>query len=145
LKNYWPSAVTNLLDEQIAMIKNVLDASAVLAVLNGERGEKKVIPLLSESAVSSVNLTEVAAKLLETGMDEASARLAVSVLGIGEIIDFTKDLAWEAARLRPLTKQYGLSLGDRACLALAIKLKVSAVTADKEWSKLKLCRVIVIR
>ena len=127
------------------MIKNVLDASAVLAVLNGELGQRKVIPILAESAISSVNLTEVAAKLLEAGMDEAGARLAVSVLGIGEIVDFTKDLAWEAARLRPITKQYGLSLGDRACLALAIKLKVPAVTADKEWSKLKLCRVIVIR
>jgi ribonuclease VapC len=127
------------------MIKNVLDASAVLAVLNGERGEKKVVPLLTESAISTVNLTEVAAKLLETGMDEASAQLAVAVLGIGEIVEFTEDLAWEAARLRPLTKQYGLSLGDRACLALAIKLKVPAITADKEWSNLKLCRVIVIR
>lgn len=127
------------------MIKNVLDASAVLAVLNGERGEKKVVPLLAESAISTVNLTEVAAKLLEAGMDETSAQLAVAVLGIGEIVDFTTDSAWEAAVLRPLTKQYGLSLGDRACLALAVKLKVPAVTADKEWSKLKLCKVVLIR
>jgi len=127
------------------MIKNVLDASAVLAVLNGERGEKKVIPLLSESAISSVNLSEVAAKLLEAGMDEASAQIAISVLGIGEVAEFTEDLAWAAARLRPLTKQYGLSLGDRACLALAVKLSVPAVTADKEWSKLKLCKVMLIR
>jgi ribonuclease VapC len=127
------------------MIKNVLDASAVLAVLNGERGEKRVVSLLAESAVSTVNLTEIAAKLLEAGMDEKSAQLAVAVLGIGEIVDFTEDLAWEAARLRPLTRQYGLSLGDRACLALSIKLKVPAVTANKEWSKLKLCRVVVIR
>jgi len=127
------------------MIKYVLDASAVLAVLNGERGEKKVIPILAESALSTVNLTEVAAKLLDTGMDERDSRLAFSVLGIGEIVDFTVDLAWAAARLKPLTKQYGLSLGDRACLALALKLKVPAVTADKEWSKLKLCKVTVIR
>lgn len=127
------------------MIKNVLDASAVLAVLNGEPGQKKVIAVLAESAISSVNLTEVAAKLLEAGMDEAGARLAVSVLGVGEIVDFTEDLAWGAARLRPLTKQYGLSLGDRACLALAIKLKLPAITADKEWSKLKICQVNVIR
>lgn len=127
------------------MIKHILDASAVLAVLNGEPGQKKVIPLLTESAISSVNLTEVAAKLLEAGMDEGSARLAVSVLGIGEIVDFTEDVAWEAARLRPFTKQYGLSLGDRVCLALAIKLKVPTITADEEWSRLKLCRVIVIR
>lgn len=127
------------------MIKNVLDASAVLAVLNGERGQMKVIPLLSESAISAVNLSEVAAKLLEAGMDETSAQIAVSVLGIGVVADFTEDLAWDAARLRPLTKQYGLSLGDQACLALATKLGVPAVTADKEWSKLKLCKVVVIR
>jgi len=127
------------------MIKNVLDASAVLAVLNGEPGEKKVIPLLAESAISAVNLTEVGAKLLEAGMEEASAQIAVSVLGIGEIVDFTEDSAWEAALLRPLTKQYGLSLGDRACLALARKLNVPAVTADKEWSKFKLCQVTLIR
>ena len=127
------------------MIKNVLDASAVLAVLNGERGEKKVIPLLPESVIASVNLSEVAAKLLEAGMDETSAQIAVSVLGIGEVAPFTEDLAWNAARLRPLTKQYGLSLGDRACLALAAKLSVPAVTADKEWSGLKLCKVMLIR
>jgi PIN domain nuclease of toxin-antitoxin system len=117
----------------------------VLTVLAGERGEKKVVPLLAESAVSTVNLTEVAAKLLEAGMDEQNARLAVSVLGIGEIVDFTADLAWEAARLRPLGRQYGWSLGDRACLALAVKLGVPAVTADREWSKLKFCKVTVIR
>ncbi len=116
-----------------------------LAVLNGERGEKKVIPLLPESAIISVNLSEVVAKLLEAGMDETSAQIAVSVLGIGKVADFTEDLAWDAARLRPLTKQYGLSLGDRTCLALAIKLSVPAVTADKEWSKLKLCKVMLIR
>jgi PIN domain nuclease of toxin-antitoxin system len=127
------------------MIKNVLDASAVLAVLNGETGQKKVVSILAESAVSAVNLTEVAAKLLEAGMDETSAKLAISVLGIGEIKDFTEDLAWEAARLRPLTKQYGLSLGDRACISLAIKFKVPAVTADREWSKLKLCKIVLIR
>ncbi len=66
-------------------------------------------------------------------------------MGIGEVADFSEDLAWDAARLRPLTKQYGLSLGDRACLAVAVKLNVPAVTADKEWSKLKLCRVMIIR
>jgi ribonuclease VapC len=127
------------------MIKNVLDASAVLAVLNGEPGEEKVIPILAESAIGSVNLTEVGAKLLEAGMDEGSAQIAVSVLGIGEVIDFDERLAWEAARLRPLTKQFGLSLGDRACLALAIQLDVPAVTAEKQWSKQKLCRIVLIR
>lgn len=127
------------------MIKNVLDASAVLAVLNGEPGEKKVIPILAESAISAVNLTEVGTKLLEAGMDEESAQIAVSVLGIGEVTNFDEELAWETAKLRPLTKKLGLSLGDRVCLALAMKLKVPAVTADKEWAKIKLCKVVLIR
>ena len=92
-----------------------------------------------------MNLTEVGAKLLEAGMDEPGAQVAVSVLGIGMIMDFDESLAWETARLRPLTKQYGLSLGDRACLGLAIQLGVPAVTANKEWSKLNLCPLNVIR
>ena len=71
-----------------------------------------------------MNLREVAAILLYAGMDEKSARRTVAVLGIVEIIDFTQDFAWEAARLRPLTLQHGLSLGDRAFLSLAIRLNV---------------------
>lgn len=126
-------------------IKNVLDASAVLAVLNNEPGEEKVTPILSESVISTVNLAEVAAKLLEAGMSEASAQIAVSILGIAEIAEFDEKLAWEAARLRPLTKSIGLSFGDRACLALAIQKGLTAVTADKEWSKLTVGTVFIIR
>lgn len=122
-----------------------MDASAILAVLNSEPGEKIVVPLLAESAVSSINLAEVGAKLLDAGLDKATAEIAVSVLGIGEIIDFDEAQAWEVARLRPLTKQNGLSLGDRACLGLAIRMGVQAVTADKEWSKLNLCPILIIR
>lgn len=129
----------------MAAIKNVLDAAALLAVLNNEKGAETVIPLLAESAVSTVNLAEVGAKLIDAGMDEKAARTAVSILGIGETVDFDGNLAWEAARLRPLTKSLGLSLGDRACLALAVKLKVPAVTADRQWAKIKFCRVILIR
>lgn len=76
------------------MIKNVLDASAILAVLNSEPGEKIVVPLLAESAVSSINLAEVGAKLLDAGLDKATAEIAVSVLGIGEIVDFDEAQAW---------------------------------------------------
>ena len=81
---------------------------------------------MADPAINTINLAEVAAKLLEAGMNEAGARLAVSVLGIGEIVDFTGELAWETARLRTLTRQHGLSLGDRACFALAIKAEGSA-------------------
>lgn len=129
----------------MAVIKNVLDASALLAVLNNESGAGKVIPLLAESAISTINLAEVGAKLSDAGMDRSAAEIAVSMLGIGAVIDFDNELAWETANLRPLTKSLGLSLGDRACLALSIKLNVPAVTADRDWAKIKSCQTILIR
>lgn len=129
----------------MTIVKNVLDASALLAVLNNETGAAAVVPLLAESAVSTINLAEVGAKLIEAGMDESAAETAVSILGIGEVVDFDQNLARETARLRPLTKHLGLSLGDRACLALGIKLNVPAVTADKEWAKISFCRITLIR
>jgi PIN domain nuclease of toxin-antitoxin system len=127
------------------MTKNILDASAVLAVLNGEPGAAVVLPLLAESALTAVNLAEVVTKLLEAGMTETAAMAAVRGLGIAEIVPFNDVLAWEAARLRLPTKSLGLSLGDRACLALAVQRKLPAVTADKEWAKLTFCKVVVIR
>ena len=127
------------------MINNVLDASAVLAVLNAERGTAKVIPLLAESAISTVNLAEVSAKLLDAGMTESIAQAAISFLGIAEVVNFDESLSWEVAKLRPLTKSFGLSLGDRACIALAMKLGVRAVTADRVWANLRFCRVLLIR
>ncbi len=126
-------------------IKHVLDASAVLAVLNNETGANQVIPLLPEAVISSVNLAEVGSKLIENGMDKNTAEIAVSIIGIGKVIEFDEDLAWEAAALRPLTKHLGLSLGDRACLALSSQLKVPAITADKEWARITFCRIILIR
>ncbi len=129
----------------MAGVKNVLDAAALLAVLNNETGANVVIPLLAGSAVSTINLAETGAKLIDAGMDEKAAQTAISILGIGAIFDFDENLAWEVARLRPLTKSLGLSLGDRACLALAAKLKVPAVTADREWAKISFCKVILIR
>lgn len=129
----------------MAQIQYVLDASAVLAVLNSETGQQVVIPLLGDSAICAVNLAEVGTKLIEAGMDSQTAQIAVSVLGIGSIIDFDTDLSWETAQLRPLTKSRGLSLGDRCCLALGIKLNVPVVTADKEWAKLSVCQTIIIR
>lgn len=126
-------------------IKHVLDASAVLAILNDEPGQAIVLPLLAESAVSTVNVAEVGSKLIDAGMDPRAAEIAIGILGIGEIIDFEIDSSWETARLRPITKALGLSLGDRACLALAIKLGVQAVTADKNWTKLGVCPILLIR
>ena len=80
----------------------MLDASAVLAVLNGKRGEKKVIPLLPESAISAVNLSEVAAKLLEAEMDETSAQMKMSECkpksGLVSIIGSDHTIRWAIFR-----------------------------------------------
>ena len=127
------------------VIKNVLDASALLAVLNNEAGAGKVIPLLAEAAVSTVNLAEVGTKLMDAGMDQNAAQTALEILGLGEIVDFDQSAAWAAARLRLLTKHLGLSFGDRSCLALAVKLKVPAVTADREWARVTFCKINLIR
>lgn len=129
----------------MSLIKYVLDASAILALLNKETGEEKVLTLLSESVVSTVNLAEVASKLIDAGMSQQAANTSVSILGIGKIIDFDAEMAWQSAALRPMTKKLGLSFGDRACLALSIKLNVPAVTADREWAKLKVCDIELIR
>lgn len=110
----------------------MLDASAVLAYLWKEKGWSKVERhLLSERAlISSVNLAEVASKALERGMAPQVAREMLNNLGMQEVA-FDSETAWECAILCLPTRQLGLSLGDRACLALAGATGSTAVTADQ--------------
>jgi ribonuclease VapC len=113
----------------------VFDASAVLAIINAEPGAERAIELLDGALLSAVNHAEVMAKLIERGIGRD---LAISaVLGIGvEIVDFGADLADRTGELRLATRHLGLSLADRACLALAEREGVAAVTADKTWAML---------
>ncbi len=122
----------------------VLDSSAVLAVINSERGEEKVVTRFPHSVISSVNLAEILTKLAERKVNLHSALDYFLKVGL-EVIEFNTDQALECAALRPLTKHLGLSLGDRACLALAIQENATAVTADKMWANLNVCKVEVIR
>jgi len=115
----------------------VLDASAVLALLNQEPGMDKVEALLADSCIGTVNYCEVLGKLIDAGMPEADARETIELLNV-EVVSFDSDLARLAAVLRPTTKKLGLSLGDRSCLALALSRRNTAVTAERVWSKLKL-------
>lgn len=126
------------------MSKYVLDASAVLALLNQEPGMDKVEGILGDSIMSSVNACEVLTKLIDAGMPIEEARESFDLLGL-EVVDFNKELAGRAASLRIATRKKGLSLGDRCCLALGIDLKLEVVTAEREWAKLKVCPVIIIR
>jgi PIN domain nuclease of toxin-antitoxin system len=120
------------------MIEAVLDASAVLAVINDEPGAEIVIEILEERALlSAVNYAEVMTKLVERGMDRRLASATVLNIGV-QVIEFEIDLAERAGELRLQTKLLGLSLADRACLALAEREKVPALTADRNWGKANL-------
>jgi Uncharacterized protein conserved in bacteria len=121
----------------------VLDASALLALLKGEPGAERVAEALERGAyLSAVNLAEVLSKLADWGEDptEAQARMAqVGLLGAAvEVLPFTGEDALEVARLRALTRAHGLSFGDRACLALARRLGLPALTAERAWAELDL-------
>ena len=119
------------------MSKYVLDASALLTVLNEEPGKERVEAILSQAAVSTVNLAETIGKLLDAGMSEEDARTSLDLLDL-DVVDFDFEMAQIAGALKPSSKTLGLSLGDRCCLALGLARKNSVVTADRSWSKLKL-------
>ena len=132
-------------------MKAVLDASALLALLLDEPGAQRVEEAVAEGAsMSTVNLAEVLSKLAERGIppEEAEERLREEGL-LGQtlqVLPFTEEDALLVARLRPLTRPLGLSLGDRACLALASRLHLPALTADATWAGLSVgVEVEVIR
>lgn len=123
----------------------VLDASALLVLLNSERGADVVAGTLPGAAMSAVNLSEVVAKLAERGVPEREIRTALDGLGL-EIYPFDRELAYLAGQLRARTRGRGLSLGDRACLALGLQLDASALTDDRSWSGLGIdVRIQVLR
>lgn len=127
------------------MAEIVLDASALLALLQSERGHQKVAAVLSRSKVSAINLAEACSHLTDLGKPMAEARSTLGRLNL-DIVPFDEEQALEAARLRPLTRSLGLSLSDRACLALARLRRLPAMTADRAWGRLHIgVQVTVIR
>lgn len=119
------------------MPEAVLDASAVLAVLQEEPGGETVESLLPECVISTVNLSEVIAKLVDNGID-GTAAVRLTEAQPFRPVDHTLDLARIAGALRAETRGAGLSLGDRACLALAIAMGLPVFTADRAWQGLPL-------
>jgi PIN domain nuclease of toxin-antitoxin system len=123
----------------------VLDASAVLALLNREPGAEEVEKTIPGAAIGAVNLSEVVAKLAERGMPEEAIRLALSGIEL-DVTPFDGPLAYRAGLLRVSTRGLGLSFGDRACLALGRQLGMPVLTADRRWSELSVgVEVRVIR
>lgn len=119
----------------------VLDASALLALINEEPGAHVVSKAVANgAAISVVNWIEVLSKLAEEGGNPELASAEITAANPIEtavkIEPVTTEDAIEAARLRPLTREKGLSLADRACLALGRRLSVPVLTADREWTGL---------
>jgi PIN domain nuclease of toxin-antitoxin system len=116
-------------------VEYLLDASALLAWLNEECGAHEVESILDRSAISTVNLSETIQKSLARGVEVKGLSADLEALGISPVPFDTED-AENAATLWMETKELGLSLGDRACLATALKLGLSAVTADNVWANI---------
>jgi ribonuclease VapC len=119
----------------------VLDASALMALLHREEGAPAVIEAIEAgAAISVVNWAEVLSKLAERGEDPgtvaAELRRAEDSETVLAIEPLSEEDCVEVARLRPRTRGAGLSLADRACLALAARFEVPALTADRAWTGL---------
>jgi PIN domain nuclease of toxin-antitoxin system len=115
----------------------VLDASALLALLQGEEGADEVEGLLDGSLMSTVNLSEALQKAEQHGVDTEGLEYDLPALGV-ELVDFDVRSARVAAELWPIGRSAGLSLGDRACLALTRIMAGRAVTKDLAWAGLDL-------
>jgi ribonuclease VapC len=116
----------------------VLDSSALLAILHEEPGAEifmRQFDLLENASMSTVNVAEAHGKLVGRGIDSEDAWEAV-IGPVPEIIDFDSKQAKIAGGLLRQTRSIGLSLGDRACLALGIALKAPIYTADRAWKNL---------
>ena len=127
------------------MTEAVLDASAVLALLRSEPGADIVERALAKDvcAISAVNVAEVATKLFDEGMPSHATESMLDSLGV-DIRPFDYESALASAALRASTRARGLSLGDRACLALAQSLDLPVITADRAWAGLSLGITIVV-
>jgi PIN domain nuclease of toxin-antitoxin system len=123
----------------------VLDASAILALLNLESGADVVARHIDAATVCTPNVTEVVTKLIDRKYSPGDAERAFAKLSLIVAV-FDQDLALRAGAMRAATAKQGLSLADRACLALAEREGVPAMTADKAWAKVDLgIKIYVIR
>lgn len=123
----------------------VLDTSALLAALWGEPGSDRVDRVIGTAKVSSVNLSELAAKLVDRGGSDTEVGAVLDDLGV-TVVPMDARHARVAGLLRRSTRTAGLSLGDRACLALALAEGIPVLTTDRVWAELDIgVKVEVIR
>ncbi len=115
----------------------VLDSSALLAAIRNEPGADRVEHVSQEAIASAISLAESAANLVRRGVTPDAAMKEVSRL-VERIIAFDESQALESARLVRFTHHLGLSLADRACLALGKLLRAKVLTTDRKWAKLEI-------
>ncbi|MDJ0903849.1 MAG: type II toxin-antitoxin system VapC family toxin [Xenococcus sp. MO_188.B8] len=115
----------------------VFDSSVVIAILKQEQGFSTAEKSLSDALISTVNLAEVATYLARNSVPSNTIQEVLASFPI-QVVPFDESLAIQTGCLYPSCKHLGLSLGDRACLALAISRKLPVLTADQVWSKLNL-------
>ena len=118
------------------MSRVAVDASALLAVLAREAGWEEISGVLPGAVMSAVNLCEVVGKLTDRGMPGEAVAEALGSLGL-DVVPFDAAAAHRAGLMKAHTARHGLSLGDRACLALAQELGVTAVTTDSAWREVR--------
>jgi PIN domain nuclease of toxin-antitoxin system len=119
----------------VCVISCVLDASAVIALFRREPGWEDVLKRLPGAALSTVNASEVIHKLVEKGVPLETAVFQLRRLRVDRVT-FDDEQAAVTASLREPTRRRGISLGDRACLALAAIRNCTAITCDASWSEL---------
>ena len=115
----------------------ILDASALLALIQEETGAEIIKPLLKFSVMSVINVTETLSVLQRTNISPEEGLTLITDI-ITTIVPFDLEQAEQVAKLHPLVQPQGLSLADRACIALGIKLQIPIYTADRIWVELKL-------
>ena len=122
-----------------------MDSSAILAIFFEENGRELVLPRVPYALICSVHMTEIITRLIDRGGQPLGAQAQLDQVALS-VIDFDRDLAIQAGLLRDATRHKGLSLGDRACLALAMRERLPVMTADRAWSDLDLpVEVVLIR
>jgi PIN domain nuclease of toxin-antitoxin system len=127
------------------MTAYVLDASALMAVLRREPGADFVRSRMAGATMSTVNASEAIMRSIEKGLSEELVTMLIAAERL-ELAPFDAEHALAAARLRPATSRAGLSFADRACIATAIRLGATVVTADRVWASLDLpCPIELIR
>ena len=129
------------------LLKNnvILDSSALLAFYNDEPGWQEVEPYQGHSLISAVNAAEVISTLIRNGIENSKARAAVTEF-VSEVVPYDIEQASRTGKLITIGKQYGLSLGDRACLSLGMQMQLPVITGDLIWQEVDLdVEIILIR